>query len=74
MDLSHDIILPDVTKGRDLKNVFESFDKLIENIILYLAYAIAVLCGLKFVISFINGFTTKSYMGSTALDDSSFFR
>jgi hypothetical protein len=54
------------------KNTFESFDKMIETAILYLCYGIAILCGFKIIIYILNGFATKSYMGSRTMDDSSF--
>jgi len=60
------------TQDKSLKTTFEFLDKFIIDIILYLAYGIAILCGFKFVIYILNGFATKSYMGASALDDSSF--
>ena len=69
-----DIELPPPPKARVWKDVFSSLDKLIEDIIIYISYIIAVLCGFKFIIYIVNGFTTKSYMGPSTMDDSSLFR
>jgi hypothetical protein len=55
-----------------LENTFELLDKLITDIILWLAYGIALLCGFKFIIYLLNGITSKSHMGSTSMDDTSF--
>jgi hypothetical protein len=52
----------------------ELFNQLLTDIVLYLSYGIAILCGLKFIIYILNGFASKSYMGSTAMDNSSFGR
>ncbi len=60
------------SQDKSLKTTFEFLDKFIVDIILYLAYGIAILCGLKFIIYILNGFASKSYMGTSALDDSSF--
>jgi hypothetical protein len=56
------------------KATLELFNKLLTDIVLYLSYGIAILCGLKFIIYIVNGFASKSYMGPTALDNSSFGR
>jgi hypothetical protein len=69
-----DIELPPPPKTRMWKDVFSSLDKLIEDVIIYISYIIAVLCGLKFIIYIVNGFATKSYMGPAAMDDSTLFR
>ncbi len=69
-----DIELPPPAKTRMWKDIFSSLDKLIEDIIIYISYIIAVLCGFKFIIYIVNGFTTKSYMGPQSMDDSSFIR
>lgn len=72
MDSFNDIQLPILPKGIAMHNTFIFLDKLLADIILYIAYTIAVLCGFKFIIYILNGFTTKSYMGASAVDDSSF--
>ena len=70
----NDIQLPNLPNRLTLKSTFEFIDELIKDIILYFAYGIALLCGFKFIIYILNGFATKSYMGSPAMDDSSFLR
>jgi hypothetical protein len=74
MNSINDIQLPSLPKGLALKNTFEFIDELIRDIILYFAYGIALLCGFKFIIYILNGFTTKSHLGPSAMDDSSFLR
>jgi hypothetical protein len=69
-----DIELPPIAKSRMWKDTLNTFDELISDIIIYICYGIAILCGFKFIIYIINGFTTKSYMGPQSLDDSSFIR
>jgi hypothetical protein len=69
-----DIELPPLAKARFWKDTFIFLDECIKDIILYLCYGIAILCGFKFIIYIVNGFTTKSYMGPQSLDDSSFIR
>ena len=70
----NDIRLPSLSNRLALKSTFEFIDELIRDIILYFAYGIALLCGFKFIIYILNGFATKSYMGSAAMDDSSLLR
>jgi len=72
MNSINDIQLP-VTRA-SLQSTFDFLDKLLADIILYIAYVIAVLSGFKFIIYILNGFSTKSFMGTSALDDSSFRR
>jgi hypothetical protein len=74
MNSINDIQLPSLPKGFALRSTFEFIDELVTDIILYFAYGIALLCGFKFVIYILNGFTTKSHMGSASMDDSSFIR
>jgi hypothetical protein len=73
MNSINDIQLPTLRFGDIvLGNTFEFLDKLLADIILYFAYASALLCGFKFVIYILNGFATKSRMGAASLDDPSF--
>jgi hypothetical protein len=72
MNSINDIQLPSLPNGFALKSTFVFIDELVTNIILYFAYASAVLCGFKFIIYILNGFATKSHMGASAVDDSSF--
>jgi hypothetical protein len=69
-----DIELPPSVKPRMFKDTLVFLDEFIKDIILYLSYGIAILCGFKFIIYIVNGFTTKSYMGPQSMDDSSFIR
>lgn len=69
-----DIELPPLAKLRIWKDTLTFIDEFIKDIILYLSYGIAILCGFKFIIYIINGFTTKSNMGPQYMDDSSFIR
>ena len=73
MNSSNEILLS-IPKGAALKSTLEYLDKFVIDLILYLCYGIAILCGFKFIIYIVNGFTTKSYMGPTTLDDTSLFR
>lgn len=59
-----DIKLPIQTKLEGFNSLLNNLDKLLIDIILYLAYGIALVSGFKFTINIINGFTTESYMGS----------
>ena len=59
-------------KEHSIRIILEHLDKLITDIILYVAYGIAILSGLKFIIFILNGFTPKSYMGPSSLDNSAF--
>ena len=68
----NDIQLPSLPNGFALKSTFQFIDELIRDIILYFAYASAVLCGFKFIIYILNGFAAKSYMGPSTMGDSSF--
>lgn len=72
MNSINDIQLPISSAG--LQSTFDFLDKLLADIILYIAYASAVLCGFKFIISILNGFTAKPYMGTSTLDDFTFRR
>jgi hypothetical protein len=69
-----DIELPPLAKARIWTDIFSSLDELIEDIMIYICYGIALLCGFKFIIYIVNGFTSKSYMGTSTLDDSTFRR
>jgi hypothetical protein len=64
---SKGITLPQLPSTYNLTTTFDFLDKLTVDIILYCCYAIAVLCGFKFIIYILNGFTSKSYMGTTSL-------
>ena len=68
MNSIDEIYFPFQTNGNTLKSTLEFLDKFITDIILYFAYISAILCIFKFVVYLINGFTTKSYMGTSALD------
>jgi hypothetical protein len=69
-----DIELPPLAKARIWKDTLSALDEMINDFIIYICYGIALLCGFKFIIYIVNGFTTKSYMGTSTLDDSSFIR
>ena len=56
-----------------IKDMTELFSKMLTDGILLLANGIAILSILKFIVEIINGFTTKSYMGTSSMDDTSFF-
>jgi hypothetical protein len=71
MNALNDIQFP---KTSSLSDTFDLLDKLVTDIILYIIYGVAVLCGFKFVLYLLNGFTSKSYMGPASLDDSPFRR
>ncbi len=74
MNLSkNDIILPSLPNNFNLKTSLDALNTLIEDLILYLAYGIALLCSFKFVVYIINGFTSNPHMGSKSMDDSAFF-
>jgi hypothetical protein len=72
MNSINDIQFPKTSAS--LSDTLDLLDKMVSNIILYVAYVIAILCGFKFVIYILNGFTSKSYMGPSSLDDSPFRR
>ena len=72
MNNINDIQFPKTSAS--LSDTLDLLDKMISNIILYIAYVIAILCGFKFVIYLLNGFTSKPYMGPASLDDSPFRR
>lgn len=59
-----DIQLPTQSNLQGLNNILNNLDKLLIDIILYLAYGIAIVSGFKFTVNIINGFTTDSYMGT----------
>jgi hypothetical protein len=61
------IQLPQLSGNYNIKTTLDFLDKFIIDIILYLSYGIAVLCGFKFIIYILNGFTSESYMGATSL-------
>lgn len=67
-----DIELPPLAKKRIFTDILKTLDELIEDIIIYICYGIAILCGFKFILYIVNGFTTKSSMGAQSLDDTSF--
>jgi hypothetical protein len=56
----------------DISNTMELLIKLLTDGILLLGNGIAILCILKFIISVINGFATKSHMGTSIMEDTSF--
>lgn len=58
------IQLPTQTSVQGLHELLANLDKLLVDIILYLAYGIAGVSVFKFAINIINGFTSKPYMGS----------
>jgi hypothetical protein len=74
MDFSKDIQLPSISSNYNLTTTFDFLDKFIADIILWLAYGIAVLCVFKFFIYILNGFASKPYMGAEALANPSFGR
>ena len=69
-----DIELPPIAKAKLWVDAFESFDQMISDILIYVCYVIAVLCGIKFIIYILNGFATKSYMGTSSMGDTSLSR
>ena len=66
----HDIQLPSLSKSFTIHDTLNNLDKFITDIILYLAYGIAILCAFKLSIFILNGRATKSYMGTSSLDNS----
>ena len=72
MNSFNDIQFPTQTTTTSLKTTLDLLDKFITDVILYFAYGIAILSAFKFIIYLINGFTTKSYMGSSTMDNSAF--
>jgi hypothetical protein len=69
---SNDIVFPPLPKSEALKSSLDFLDNLIQDCILYLAYGIALLSVFKFIVYIANGFATKSYMGPSFMDDTSF--
>ena len=63
-----------VKSTNDLSSTMELLKQFFTDGILLLANGIAILSILKFIVGLINGFATKSYMGSSAMDDTSFVR
>jgi hypothetical protein len=61
------IQLPQLSSTYNIKTTLDFLDKLVIDIILYLSYGIAVLCGFKFIIHILNGFTSESHMGPPSL-------
>ncbi len=61
-----------IKSTNDLSSTMELLIKFLTDGILLLANGIAILCILKFIISLINGFATKSYMGTSIMEDTSF--
>jgi hypothetical protein len=57
------IQLPAQTSVEGLHGLLTNLDKLLVDIILYLAYGIAAVSAFKIAINIINGFTSKPYMG-----------
>jgi hypothetical protein len=60
----YDIQLPIHTTFQGLNSILTNLDRLLIDIILYLAYGIALVSGLKFVINIVNGFASNSHMGA----------
>lgn len=58
------IQLPVQSGIQGFNNLLTNLDKLLVDIILYLAYGIASVSVFKFTVNIINGFTSKPYMGS----------
>ncbi len=73
-DLRFDIEFPQQTNESNLQSILTNLDNLLIDCILYLAYTTAILSAFKFFIYIINGYASKSYLGSTSLDDTSFIR
>jgi hypothetical protein len=69
-----DIELPPIAKAKIYIDILKGLDQMINDFLIYICYAIAILCGFKFIIYILNGFATKSYMGPTTVDNSSFGR
>lgn len=69
-----DIELPSIAKAKIHIDILEGLDQMINDLLIYICYGIALLCGFKFIIYILNGFATKSYMGATTVDNSSFGR
>lgn len=57
------IQLPIATGAQSLHEILLNLDKLLIDIILYLAYGIAAVSIFKFAINIVNGFTSKPYLG-----------
>jgi hypothetical protein len=57
------IQLPTQTSVEGLHGLLTNLDKLLIDVILYLAYGIAAVSVFKIAINIINGFTSKPYMG-----------
>jgi hypothetical protein len=68
------ISLPTSSFSSYLHEIGEMSSLFISNILIYLCYFIAILCGLKFMIYMLNGISSNTHMGSRSLDDSTFFR
>jgi hypothetical protein len=65
------IELPSHSSLSSFSSTLTLFHALLNDIILYLASAIAIVSVLKFVVYVINGFTEKSYMGARLVGHSS---
>jgi hypothetical protein len=58
------IQLPVTTGAQGLHEILLNLDKLLIDIILYLAYGIAAISIFKFAVNIVNGFASKPYLGS----------
>lgn len=58
------IHIPQQTSIQGLRGLLNNLDKLLVDIILYLAYGIAAVSAFKFTINIINGITSNPYLGS----------
>uniref|UniRef100_A0A6C0KL00 Uncharacterized protein n=1 Tax=viral metagenome TaxID=1070528 RepID=A0A6C0KL00_9ZZZZ len=52
----------------------ELSELLIDRVLFYLCYCIAILCILKCMMYMVNGITANPQMGARIMDDTSFFR
>ncbi len=68
------IELPTISMKGSFHHALQMFQLLLTDFILYLSYGIAILSVLKFLVFLINGVATDTSMGSSVMDDSSFFR
>lgn len=69
-----DIVLPPAAKARVFTDILDSLSELFTDLMIYLCYGIALLCGLKFIIYILNGIAAKSHLGTQSLDYPSFLR
>lgn len=61
-----------IKSTNELTNTMELLITFLTDGILLLGNGIAILCILKFIISVINGFATKSHMGASIMENTSF--